>query len=322
MPVTIYRRGSIWHYRGTAGGQRLRGSTKTADKKLAQRIAAEIEARHWKGALDGQEAVLTFANAAHLYLDAGKSERFLARLDQRWGKIPVKSINAGVIKQASIDLYPRASGATRNRQVIVPAQAVINHAAELGKCQPIRVPRWPVEKKEREPATWEWVQTFKAHANPHLGALALFMICTGARISEALAVTWDDVDFGKRRVLIRQTKVGAERWAHMQTELLTAIASLQDRVRTVFRYSSRDTVKPQWDKVVRRAKLKHLSPHSLRHGFATGMLHAGVDPVTVAKTGGWKSAQHVFATYGHAMDDETVTDRLVPVSPKQERKLG
>jgi hypothetical protein len=32
--------------------------------------------------------------------------------------------------------------------------------------------------------------------------------------------------------------------------------------------------------------------------------------ITVAKLGGWKSAQHVFQTYGHASDDKTVTDRL------------
>jgi hypothetical protein len=28
------------------------------------------------------------------------------------------------------------------------------------------------------------------------------------------------------------------------------------------------------------------------------------------KRGGWKSVQHVFSTYGHAMDDETITDRI------------
>jgi len=53
-----------------------------------------------------------------------------------------------------------------------------------------------------------------------------------------------------------------------------------------------------------------LTPHCCRHGFATGLLRAGVDPVTVAKLGGWKSPAHVFATYGHASDDRTLTNRL------------
>ena len=62
---------------------------------------------------------------------------------------------------------------------------------------------------------------------------------------------------------------------------------------------------------MKRAKIKPLSFHACRHGFATAMLHAGVDPITTAKRGGWKDAHHLFRTYGHAMDDETVTDRII-----------
>jgi hypothetical protein len=40
------------------------------------------------------------------------------------------------------------------------------------------------------------------------------------------------------------------------------------------------------------------------------LLHKGVDPVTVAKLGGWKSVRHLFETYGHAKDDPTLTDLI------------
>ncbi len=91
---------------------------------------------------------------------------------------------------------------------IVPTMAVINHAASLDLCRYLKVERFPVTKKEKEPATWEWVKAFMAVASPHLGALAAFMFLTGARISEALALTWADVDLQARRALIRQTKIG------------------------------------------------------------------------------------------------------------------
>ena len=145
------------------------------------------------------------------------------------------------------------------------------------------------------------------------------MFCTGARVSEALAVQWDDVDLVNRRVLIRQTKVGAERWAHMQPPLFEAIANLEgEREGRVFaRYKWPRSVRWQWDKVVARSGIEELTPHCCRHGFATSMLQAGVDPITVAKLGGWKSTQHVFQTYGHAMEDKTVTDRLVGSSAVQ-----
>ena len=53
-----------------------------------------------------------------------------------------------------------------------------------------------------------------------------------------------------------------------------------------------------------------LSFHSCRNGFATALLQAGVDPVTVAKLGGWKNVRHLFETYGHANDDATLTDKI------------
>jgi len=311
MPIKLYRRGEIWHYRGTVAGRRLRGSTGTSDKARAQRIAAEKEGRQWKGHLDGPASVLTFAQAALKYRASGKPTRFLAPVEDYWKDTPVLEITGGAIRQAALVVCPNAGPATRNRQVIVPTQAIINHAHSLELCPKISVERFKVARREKEPATWEWIQSFMAHANPHLGGLACFMFLTGARISEALAVTWEDVDLSARRALISQTKVGAERWAHLPPPLMAAMANIPDRKETVFKYSSRDTAAPQWDKVIRRAAIKPLSFHACRHGFATAMLQAGVDPVTTAKRGGWKSPAHVFATYGHAMDDETVTDRII-----------
>ncbi|KSV84520.1 hypothetical protein N183_11885 [Sinorhizobium sp. Sb3] len=314
MSLVIYRRGKIWHYRGTIAHRRLRGSTFTADKETAERIVAQRESTEWKSELYGPEAVLTFSQAVSLYLDAQKSDRFLVKLVSYWKDTLVRSINSGKVRQAAIALYPNATAATRNRQVIVPMQAVINHAAAMDLCRHLKVPHFKAEKKEREPATWEWVQKFMAHANPHLGALCCFMFLTGARISESLNVRWKDIDFATRKVLIRQTKVGAERRAHLPAVLVAAIANIQSnrepKAKT-FKYSTLQSAKSPWRRAIERAGIKPLTYHACRHGFATSMLHKGVDPITVAKLGGWKSAQHVFATYGHAMTDETLADRIV-----------
>ncbi len=75
MPLKIEKRGNIYHYIGTVAGRRLRGSTRTEDKKRAERIASEIETKQWKRHLDGPGANLTFANAAYLYRSAEKPTR-------------------------------------------------------------------------------------------------------------------------------------------------------------------------------------------------------------------------------------------------------
>lgn len=323
MPLKLFKRGKIWHYRGTVAGRLLRGSTKTASKETAQRIAADKEQRTWKGHLDPQ-SVLTFAQAAMLYRQAGKSDRFLRKIEDYWKDTPMREITPGAIRTAAITLYPNAGPATRNRQTIVPTQAIINHAAEHELCQHIRVTRFETKRKAKEPASWEWVQAFMAAARkPNLAALACFMYLTGARISQALAVQWADVDFQRRKVLVRATNKGDDdRWAHMPSELIRALANISgDRIGPLFGFKSRGNCRTQWNGAIRRAGIKHLSYHACRHGFATGLLDQGVSPVTVAKRGGWKSAQHVFATYGHDVADEDVTDLLTGTkSTRAERK--
>jgi integrase len=322
MPLQIYKRGEIWHYRGTVAGRRLRGSTGTASKETAMRIAAAAEQRAWDRRLDPQGS-LTFAQAAMLYRKAGKSDRFLRPVEDYWKDTPVAQITAGAIRTSAIELYPTAGPATRNRQAIVPAQAIINHAADHDLCPILRVKRFPVTRKVKEPASWEWVQAFmKAAIKPNLSALACLMFLTGARVSQALAIEWSEVDFKNGKVLIRATMKGDDdRLAHMPPELVAALANIPgDRKGRVFEFKSRGNCKTQWFGAIRRAGIKRLSYHSCRHGFATHLLNKGVSPVTVAKRGGWKSPQQVFQTYGHDVADDDVTDVLTGTPATQAEK--
>jgi len=322
MSLKIYKRGSVWHYRGTVAKRRLRGSTGASDKDTAARIAADIESTYWKSYLDGPESVLTFAQAALLYRKAGKPTRFLERVEDHWKDTLVKNISAGAIRQAAIDLYPRASAATRNRQAIIPTQAIINHAAEMELCPYVRVKRFPVENKTKKPVDLLWMQQFTAVANPHLAALGWFLFQTGARISEALRITWDDIDLAARTARIGQRKTKTERIAHLPPEAFAAIAN-QPRGRSrVFLYSTRMAAYMAWQRAVERAGLDWRSFHCCRHGFATELLRAGYDVLTVAKAGGWKTPQRVLDTYGHAIEDRTITDALSGTNLTQPKRTN
>jgi integrase len=251
-------------------------------------------------------------------MKAGKPTRFLRPLLEHWRETPVSQITAGAIRQAALTLYPNATGATRNRAVVTVTQAVINHAAESELCARIRVKRFPVEKKEKRPATWNWVQGFMSNSSPHMAALACFMFLTGARVSEALSLMWSNVEFSLSRAKLKQTKIGEERWTHLPTELLAALANIPGpREGRVFGYASRQSCDHSWRRACVRAGIEVLSFHSCRHGFATGLLRSGLDVRTVAKLGGWRSATQVLATYAHALDDLTLTDRLVDAERAQ-----
>jgi integrase len=235
MPLKVYKRGEIYHFRGKVAGRRLRGTCGTANREIAEQVANRVEAREWKRDLHGPEAVLRFSDAAAAYRKAGKSPRFLTPIEDYWRETLIKDVTPGAIRQSAIDLYPKAGAATRNRHVIVPTVAIINHCAALEQCPPIKVKRFKVEKKERPAVSWAWIIEFRKHAPTHMGALAMFMFLTGARVSEALAVQWKDIDFKTKTVLIGQTKVGAERRAHLPPELVVAIANLP-RDKRPFRY--------------------------------------------------------------------------------------
>ena len=313
MPLKLYRRGKVWHYRGTVAGRRISGSAGTADKAIAQRIAAEAEARQFRRHLDGPGADVTFAQAALAYRQAEKQTRFLPKIEDYWKDTRIREITTGAIQQSARMLYPNGKGATRNRQVIVPTQAIINFAAELGWCSKIGVKRFPVETKTKEAATLAWAQDFAAEASPHLGALCLFMFATGARIGEAVALTWQDIDLSDRKAVIRQTKIEDTRTAHLQAPVVAALASIggnRNPGELVFGYAGPGSVKKTWDNVIKRAGIVRLTPHCCRHGFATTMLRLGYDVKTVAKLGGWKDAATVLKTYAHALDDQTVTDAM------------
>ncbi|MCE6952399.1 tyrosine-type recombinase/integrase [Cereibacter sphaeroides] len=314
MPHTIYKRGQIWHFRGTVAGRRLRGTTGTTEKALAQRIAAAAEDREWKRHLDGPEAHVTFAQAVIAYQDAEKPMRFVARVAEHWKDTRIRQITSEAIRQSAIKLYPNAGAATRNRQVIVPTAAIINHAARLGWCNPIRVRRFPSVSRTKAIIEPEWAERFAANASPHLGALCIFMFGTGARIGQAVRLTWGDVDLRAQVCRIPASRKNfTEHEAHLPPRVVAALANIGgDRAtdELVFGYAERGSVAQPWRNAEKRAGLEHRSPHFCRHGFATLLSRRGFDVSTIARLGGWKDASVVLRSYAHAQEDRTVTTAI------------
>lgn len=330
MPLEIYKRGEIWHYRGTVNGRRLRGSTKTADRKTAERVKAEVEQRAWQRHFDGPSAGLTMAQVFNAYLDADKSDRFLLKLSSHWKNTLVEDVHPETVRRAAKKIYPHANEPTWNRQVIKPTQAAINYAAGLGWCSRISIKRFEENPEIKVPATVEWVRAFHAQAIkdelPHLGALCVFMFGTAARIGEACRLTWADVDLTAGRATLYLFKPTPwSRVAHLPAEVVAAMANIPSNRKLderVFGYSERGSVRCAWNNVAKRAGIARLTPHCCRHGFATTMLQKGFDVKTVAERGGWKDATTVLRTYAHAIEDKTVTDVLfdTPVTQREKKK--
>ena len=309
----------IWQISGTLGGQRIRTSAQTCDRKAAQSAATAIEREHWERRAAGKQGTVMFEEAVASYENAGGDTRFNDALALHFAGVPVRDILPGHVQDAARALYPTAKPATQNRQGITPASAILNHAAERGWCAPIRVKRFPEEKVHRVAADREWLDRFMAEAEPWLAALALFMFTTGSRISEALSLRWEDVE--GRNAHIRKTKSGAVRDCILSREMALRLQLLvPDRPR-VFRYASKRWVYLKWQAACERAGIDYIRPHQAgRHAFATEMIVRNrVDAATTAKLGGWAGTR-MLDRYAHPERLEDVVDEVFAMPKPKERK--
>lgn len=317
MPELYNRKGSKnWHYDFTVDGVRHRGSTKTSDKRLAEDVAAKEEARVRRAAVHGEEAVLTFTDAVGLYLDAEKDGRFLAPLLRKFGKRLVSSISGPEVRKAAREIYPNAANSTLNRQVITPMRAVINHAADSKKAQPITIKRFPEKRSTRPAGDKQWLEVFcktaKSLDMPETAAMARFMFETATRVSEACRLEWDEVDLQMRVAYLAETKT-VPRKVFLTRAMVVDLANIRSLYpKRVFGAANRSTVQKRFDKVIAKAGLARLTSHEVgRHGFATEMIvRNGVDIATTADHGGWKSRRLLMDSYVEGDADREVIDRV------------
>lgn len=304
----------IWYAVGTFGGERIRKSLGTRDEGRAVELCADYEARLWKRSVYGEQAVRTFEEAALSYMSQGGEARFLKPLIKHFKGRTVGSIKPAEIRGATIELYPTATPATRNRQGIAPARAVVMHAHDLGWCGAVKVKQFEVPKsRKHKPVNRAWLDAFIAEADksklPHLSALVLFMHYTAARVSEAIRLEGQWIDLSKRLAILEETKEGEYETAALTAELVGRLSALNPRrgVR-IFGYTDPKAVNRVMKRVAKRAGIVQRTTHSAgRHSFGTNAMalpgESASKKIKEAMTAGrWKSAKLFMETYVHTDD--------------------
>lgn len=116
---------------------------------------------------------------------------------------------------------------------------------------------------------------------------------TGIRISELLGLNWEDIDF-KTCALEIKGKGNKERLVYTTPEYLDLMRQAYERNPTegrIFRYSERDARYMLWEALKPYSRAKQLSPHAIRHSFATSLAKQGVNVATIATILGHKSIE-------------------------------
>ena len=144
------------------------------------------------------------------------------------------------------------------------------------------------------------------------GDVVEFLAYSGLRISEAIAVTWDDIQADQ--IYVKPGKNSQSR----HVPILPAMADLLARIKQMPR-SFRDPEREQGNHVLSitscadaltaactKLNLPHLCHHDLRHLYATRCIESGVDIPTVSRWLGHKDGGALaMKVYGHLRDEHS-----------------
>ena len=346
MPLEPYLRGTAWwakgrvEYNGAAISDYLRCSTGASSEQAAQQWCRDEEADRIRRFLLGDEKAerpLTFAGAVMLYEANPKTAALLLPIVDELGDALVKDVTPKMVRDLGPKLYPQDGTKTWIRHVVTPVRSVINNAHDLGKCAPIRIrgysndealeqdkKRGSFGRTKYPPGSWEWLLQFRQHSTARVGALALTMYVTGARIGQAIAMhPAHHLDLPNCKICIPGAKGFPDRWLDIPPELVADLANLpvlyprgcsrEPENLRVFGYAQRWGPVKEWKKACKAAGIEYLPFHSAgRHGFGQEMnVRQKVDEKAAGAFGGWSDTALMKRTYTHAEDASTKVNKAL-----------
>jgi integrase len=155
----------------------------------------------------------------------------------------------------------------------------------------------------------------RSSSNPHLYLAVVLALTTGARQSEVMSLRWQQIDFQRRTILLRdgETKNGEGRVLPLTGEAFHVL-----KARSKVRALNDDRVFPvpaagrafgslrtAWAAALERAGVREFRWHDLRHTAASYLTMAGIGSMEVAKVLGHKTLQ-MTARYSHLSPGRTV----------------
>jgi integrase len=338
-----------WTIRGTYLKVAVDRSSGTHRKAAAERVRRQLEEQIERGEYPPQEPKLgapTFLSAAIAYMKAGRRRRYVARLIEHFGETPLADVNQAAIDAAAIELHPNVTPCTRNTCVYTPMSAILRHAGIDIKLRRPKGAKGRVITDYLTPddaaAIIQAAETFDAE----LGLLLKFLLYTGVRLGEALALHWDSVALEERSARIRISKNTDPRELRLREDLCAGlVAHMPSEAHgRVFRFHQGGWLKSQ----LLRAKLaacglsaperpkkgvcRQVPPHRLswvnfhtfRHTWASWMRrYSGTDSIGLVATGNWRDPRSA-ARYAHAVarDEWSRVDMLPAVDSGKSAEKG
>ncbi|HXF92462.1 MAG TPA: tyrosine-type recombinase/integrase [Nitrospiraceae bacterium] len=308
----LVKRGKVWWMQFTYQGARIRRSTGTSDKRLAEAILAKVKVNLVEGRYFdvSEEQTRTVTEL----LDRFEQEHVSKLASQRAYRGYLKHFRAFFGDRTLAEITPKlivaykthryADGvkpATINRELACLKKAFNLARREWEWCQDNPVSRVSMEKEANKRDRWltqEEERRLLAACPAWLREIVVFALHTGMRLGEILALTWSGVDLFRKTVTVFRSKNGERRTIPINqtvVDLLKRKARVRSLHTTLVFCSTAHTqieannLRRAFRLALQEAKIADCHFHDLRHTFATRLVQAKVDLYTVQRLLGHKS---------------------------------
>lgn len=249
------------------------------------------------------------------------TSQHLAWWRKRIGAYALADVTASLIVEARNALLTTP---TRRKKLPAPA-TVVRYMASLSHAFTVAVNEWewlndspmrkvkkPVEARGRErflsdSERQRLLDACKASTSRYLYAVVVLAISTGMRRGEIHQLRWPQVDLGRQRILLSETKNGTSRSVPLHglaLELLTDLSRIR-HIRGDAVFASDEgtpvSVAKPWATALCKAEIQDFRFHDLRHTAASYMAMNGATTIEIAAILGHKTLQMV-KRYSHLAD--------------------
>jgi len=273
-------------------------------------------------------------------------------LNPVFGNLAITEITREAIKRLIAEKIKAGLSRGTIRNIIAPLREMLNHAVEDGilpSNPATRIGRFYRGKIEQEAKKFDYLNREElAHllriteeSYPNYYPLILCAARTGMRQGELFALQWGDIDFEGRFIEVRRSfhkgqvsspKSGRVRRVDMSKQLTQVLMGLRD-IRlaemalkgkdlepTALVFCNRDGgyldsghfYSRVWQPLLRKAGLRHIRFHDLRHTYASLLIQQGESLAYIRDQLGHYSIQMTVDIYGHLVPgaNREAVDRL------------
>lgn len=299
----------------------------TDAKRWAEKT--EMEMREKRYGITSESRKKTLAEAIHRYckyvlpeVKKSRREHILNWWAQNYGHLLLNDLTPSRITEIRDKLlHAEIDSKSRSVATVVKYLATLSHILsncvnewqwlEVNPVMKVSKPSLPKGRNrfldDAERASL--LQECQKSMNPYLYTIVILAISTGMRRAEILNLTWNDIDFERQRIILRETKNGEVRVLPLVGLAQRVINDLASRrtIATPLLFPGTDTQHPidfrsAWRVVVRNCGLDNFKFHDLRHSFASYCVMNGSSLNEVADLLGHKSYQSVTKRYCHLSD--------------------